>query len=193
MISTLLLLFVLQISPTKAQPSAPDSIAILKTSKGDIRLKLFRDRAPATVDNFIGLAKGTKDWKDVATGKQQRDRPFYRDLIFHRIHPDLGIVTGDPWGSGHGWPGYTISREEQPDMRFDRPYLVGLSMIPGKPNSGGSQFFITTKAQPDFDGKYPIFAEVISGFDVVKQISRERRDAMMKPIKDIILKDVIIE
>ena len=191
--SLIFLLFIATSIPTFGQKAAPDSYAVLKTSMGNIRIKLYRDQAPDTVTNFVGLAKGIKDFKDVRTGKTQTKTAFYKNLIFHRTHPKLGISTGCPWGTGHGWPGFTIAQELQPEMKFDRPFLVGMSAIPKQPNSAGSQFFITTEAMPHINGKYAIFGEVIEGFEVVKKISKVRHDAMMKPIKDVLLKETIIE
>ena len=121
------------------------------------------------------------------------DKPFYNGLIFHKVHPQLGIQTGCPWGNGKGWPGYTIEDETSNKLTFDRPYLVGMAKIQGQNNSAGSQFFITTQKSPHLDGQYTVFGEVVTGQEIVKEISRAARDSMMKPVSPIILKEVIIE
>ena len=144
---TLILVFTTQ---TLAQQKLPDSTAILKTNLGEIRIKLRADIAPNTVTHFSDLAKGNKEFRDAISGRTIANTPFYKKLTFHRIHPKLGIFTGCQWGTGHGWPGSTIPFEKQPDsIKFDRPFLAGFSTIPGRPNTGGSQFFITTKPQPE--------------------------------------------
>lgn len=176
-----------------AELSTPHTYAVLKTSQGDIRLKLYNRDSPKTVENFVGLAKGVKVFRDAHTGKKVRDRPFYTNMIFHKIHPDLGIQTGCPWGTGKGWPGFTIEDETNNKITFDRPYLLAMAKINNQTSSAGSQFFITTKKAPHLNGKYTIFGEVVSGHNIVVNISKAPRDSMMKPLKPIKLNEVIIE
>lgn len=189
------LIIILLFFPTLswAQLSAPHSYAVLKTNKGDIRLKLYNRESPKTVENFIGLAKGIKEYRNATTGKKVNGVPFYNGQVFHKVHPDLGIQTGCPWGNGKGWPGYTIEDETDNKLVFDRPYLLAMAKIPDRTKSAGSQFFITTKKASHLDGKYTIFGEVVTGQEIVKSISREPRDAMMKPLSKITLDEVIIE
>ncbi|HYT25133.1 MAG TPA: peptidylprolyl isomerase, partial [Actinomycetota bacterium] len=98
--------------------------ATLKTSKGDIRVALFPDTAPRTVENFVGLATGTRTWKDPRTGAEQR-RPLYDGTIFHRVIPQFMVQGGDPLGTGTGGPGYKFADEVAGPRRFDRPgYLA---------------------------------------------------------------------
>ena len=176
-----------------AQLSAPHSFAVLKTSKGDIRVKLYNRDSPKTVENFVNLAKGLQTYRDASTGKKMKNTPFYKDLLFHKVHPDLGIQTGCPWGNGKGWPGYTIEDETNNKLTFDRPYLMAMSKISEKKDSAGSQFFITTKRANHLNGKYTIFGEVVTGQEVVLNISKAPRDSMMKPISPIKLIEVLIE
>lgn len=187
-----LISFVL-VGSLSAQESLPNNFAVIKTSMGDIRVKLYNNTAPKTVNNFVGLSKGTLPYKDANTGKKVANKAFYKDMIFHKIHPTLGIQTGCPWGTGKGWPGFTIKDEINRKLKFDRPFLVAMAKIDRQPDSAGSQFFITTKAQPHLDGQYTIFGEVVSGYDVVKQISRQPRDAMMKPLNPIKMSEIVIE
>src|SRR5512142_373202 len=109
---------------------ANDIYAAFDTTEGSFKAKLFADRAPKTVDNFVSLAEGTK------TGK-----PFYDGTIFHRVIPDFMIQGGDPTGTGRGGPGYQFADEFHTDLQFNRPYL--LAMANAGPGTNGSQFFIT--------------------------------------------------
>jgi peptidyl-prolyl cis-trans isomerase A (cyclophilin A) len=175
-----------------AEDNALFSFVTLKTSMGDIRLKLYKKEAPRTVENFIGLATGSKTFRDVKTGKKVKETPFYKNMIFHKVHPELGIQTGCPWGNGKGWPGYTI-KEETNELKFDRPYLVSMSKISNNDNSSGSQFFITTKEEPHLNENYSVFGEVETGQEIVRKISQVPRDAMMKPLTPIKLIEITVE
>lgn len=132
--------------------------AIIKTSKGDINLELFPDKAPLTVANFVGLATGEKDWKDPKTGETITDTPLYQNLTFHRVIDDFMIQGGDPLGTGTGGPGYTFEDEIDPSLKFDKPGI--LAMANAGPNTNGSQFFITHVPTPHLNGKHTIFGEV---------------------------------
>lgn len=132
-------------APATKTPAAPP-IAILHTTAGDMKCELFPDKAPKTVENFIGLATGTKDWTDPATGQVEHNRPLYDGVIFHRVIPGFMIQGGDPLGNGTGGPGYHFDDELLPDLLFDKPGR--LAMANSGPNTNGSQFFITEKEQP---------------------------------------------
>ena len=120
--------------------------AIFVTSMGTFIVELYEKRAPRTVANFIGLATGTKDWKDPHTGKIQKGKPFYDGLIFHRVIPNFMIQGGCPLGKGTGGPGYKFADEFHPDLRHTGPGI--LSMANSGPDTNGSQFFVTHKATP---------------------------------------------
>ncbi len=124
--------------------------AIIETSMGNIVIELYEKYAPKTVANFVGLATGTKKWKDPKTGKWVK-RPFYNGLIFHRVIPNFMIQTGCPLGNGTGGPGYKFADEFPPQLKHDKPGVV--SMANAGPNTNGSQFFITHKATPWLDPK----------------------------------------
>ncbi len=192
MLRLLICLFILFPARGFAQGNALFAFATLKTSLGDIRLKLYKKEAPNYVENFVGLSTGEKQFRDVRSGKKIKDTPFYQDMIFHKVHPELGIQTGCPWGNGKGWPGYTI-KDEKNGLKFDKPYLVGMARISDDENSVGSQFFITTSKSPHLDERYTVMGEVDKGFAVVDKISRVPRDAMMKPLSKVELKRIIIE
>jgi cyclophilin family peptidyl-prolyl cis-trans isomerase len=129
--------------------------ATFRTEKGPIRIKLFADKAPETVNNFVFLAK----------------EGFFDGTAFHRVIKDFMVQGGDPTGTGAGGPGYRIRDEFHPDLRHDRPGI--LSMANAGPNTGGSQFFITHTATPWLDGRHAVFGEVVEGMDTVYAI-RER-------------------
>lgn len=187
-----LLLILSLASPVQGQDNALFAFVTIKTSLGDIRVKLYKKDAPRTVDNFLQLALGRKSYRNAKTGKKVKDLPFYKDMVFHKIHPDLAIQTGCPWGTGKGWPGFTM-KEERNELRFDRPFLMGMSKIQGDPNSVGSQFFITTVAAPHLDKDHTVIGEVIQGEDVVRLISQQKRDAMMKPLQPIKMIEVVVD
>jgi peptidyl-prolyl cis-trans isomerase A (cyclophilin A) len=163
--------------------------AIFETTQGTFKIKLFADKAPKTVENFVGLAEGTKEFTDPKTGKQTK-RPFYDGLIFHRVIPNFMVQGGCPLGTGTGGPGYKFEDEIARDLKHDKPGK--LSMANAGPNTNGSQFFITVAATPWLDGKHAIFGEVSENYDLVKQISEVRTGANDKPAEPIIIKHVKI-
>src|ERR687896_2760041 len=127
------------------------TFANFKTSEGDFKVRLFDDKAPKTVANFVGLAEGSKEFTDPKT-RQKTARPFYDGLIFHRVIDGFMIQGGDPLGTGTGGPGYEFADEFDPGLRFDRPYL--LAMANAGPGTNGSQFFITVSAQPHLNDRH---------------------------------------
>jgi peptidyl-prolyl cis-trans isomerase A (cyclophilin A) len=163
--------------------------ATLKTSMGDIVIQLFDDKAPKTVANFVGLASGTKEWTDPKTGEKVK-RPLYNGTIFHRVIPGFMIQGGDPLGNGTGGPGYKFEDEFNPELRHNKAGI--LSMANAGPNTNGSQFFITHQATPQLDGRHSVFGEVVKGQEVVIAIGAVPRDLRDRPIKDVVLKEVII-
>ena len=168
----------------------PHTYATLETSKGPIRVRLFPDTAPKTVENFVGLATGTKASRDPATGTEQH-KPFYDGTVFHRVIPDFMIQGGDPLGNGRGGPGYQFEDEVGGPHRFDRPGY--LAMANAGPNTNGSQFFITQVPTPWLDGKHTIFGEVVEGMDVVDAIAAAERGPGDRPVEDLRLERVVIE
>ena len=164
--------------------------AIFETSQGNIVIKLFDKEAPKTVENFVGLAEGTKEFTNEKTGKREK-RPFYDGLIFHRVIPDFMIQGGCPHGSGMGGPGYKFADEFHPSLKHSKPGK--LSMANSGPNTNGSQFFITVAATPHLDNRHTIFGEVIEGQDVANKISGVPRDRSDRPNTPVTISHVKIE
>jgi peptidyl-prolyl cis-trans isomerase A (cyclophilin A) len=132
-----------------------DLQATLKTTMGDIKINLFPNHAPATVENFVGLAEGTKDYSDDAGRSGVK---YYDGLGFHRVIADFMLQGGCPLGTGTGGPGYTFKDEFHPELNFGKPYL--LAMANAGPGTNGSQFFITVAATPWLNNRHTIFGEV---------------------------------
>jgi peptidyl-prolyl cis-trans isomerase A (cyclophilin A) len=173
----------------QAQEKKGPVYATLKTSMGDIVIQLFEDKAPKTVANFIELATGAKEWTDPKTGEKVK-RSLYNGTIFHRVIPGFMIQGGDPLGNGTGGPGYRFEDEFNPDLKHSKPGT--LSMANAGPNTNGSQFFITNKATPWLDGKHSVFGEVVKGQNVVDAIANVPRDLRDKPMKDVVIQEVVI-
>ena len=163
--------------------------ATFKTSLGDIVVHLFEDKAPKTVENFVGLATGTKEWTDPKTGQKVK-RPLYNGTIFHRVIPNFMIQGGDPLGTGRGGPGYRFADEFHPELRHNKPGI--LSMANAGPNTNGSQFFITLAPTPHLDNRHSVFGEVVKGQDVVVAIGNVPRGPADRPQKDVVLQEVVI-
>ena len=163
--------------------------ATFKTSMGDIVILLFDDKAPKTVANFVGLASGTREWIDPKSGEKVK-RPLYNGTIFHRVIPGFMIQGGDPVGNGTGGPGYRFEDEFHPDLKHNKAGI--LSMANAGPNTNGSQFFITHQPTPNLDGRHSVFGEVVKGQEVVIAIGAVQRDPRDRPIKDVVLKEIVI-
>jgi peptidyl-prolyl cis-trans isomerase A (cyclophilin A) len=164
--------------------------ATLTTTQGTVTVRLFPDHAPKTVRNFVELAEGGREWIDPRTGARSKGK-LYDGTIFHRVIAGFMIQGGDPLGQGTGGPGYEFDDEIHPDLRFDKPYL--LAMANAGPGTNGSQFFITTGSTPWLNGRHTIFGEVISGADVVENISRVQTRPGDRPVTDVVLQSVTIQ
>ncbi len=136
-------------------------VATFKTEKGDIRVQLFADKAPVTVNNFVFLARDG----------------YYDNTTFHRVLQEFMAQGGDPTGTGGGGPGYQFEDEFHPDLSFDQPGL--LAMANSGPDTNGSQFFLTFVPTPHLNGKHTIFGKVVGGMDVL--LSLRLRDPQAQP------------
>jgi peptidyl-prolyl cis-trans isomerase A (cyclophilin A) len=169
---------------------AAGTYAIFETSQGNIAVKLLEKEAPKTVENFIGLAEGTKEFTDERTGKKER-KPFYDGLIFHRVIPQFMIQGGCPAGNGMGGPGYKFGDEFHPSLKHSK--AGKLSMANAGPGTNGSQFFITVAATPHLDNRHTIFGEVVEGQDVAEKISKVPRDGSDRPRTPVMIQKLRIE
>jgi peptidyl-prolyl cis-trans isomerase A (cyclophilin A) len=169
---------------------APGTYAVFDTSQGTIVCRLFEKEAPQTVANFIGLAEGTKEFKDARSGEKVK-RPFYDGLVFHRVIPKFMIQGGCPLGTGTGDPGYRFADEFHPSLRHDKPGK--LSMANAGPGTNGSQFFITVAPTPWLDNKHAIFGEVVEGMDLAVKISELPTGGGDKPKVPVVVKSLKIE
>ena len=150
-------------------------IAEFKTNMGNFKVELFNDKAPLTVGNFMKLV----------------DKGFYSGLIFHRVIPNFMIQTGCPQGTGYGGPGYTIQDEFDPSLKHDSEGILSMANT-GRPNTGGSQFFITVAPTPWLDKRHAIFGKVIEGMDIVESISKAEVDRYDKPLQDVVINTITI-
>lgn len=171
--------------PPVHHAAAGQPTAIIETSVGNMTCTLFPDKAPIGVENFIGLATGTKDWKTVR-GVTKHGVPLYDGTIFHRVIPGFMIQGGDPAGDGTGDPGYKFKNEVSSDLLFDKPGR--LAYANAGPNTNGSQFFITEVATPHLNGSYTIFGQCDAAtVALVKEIAHmatdPSNDRPFRPVK----------
>lgn len=146
--------------------------AVMETTSGPLRCRLFESQAPRTVANFVGLALGVRPSQDPETGTWSTRR-YYDGSEFHRVIEGFMIQGGDPTGTGMGGAGYVIVDEFAPSLRHDRAGL--LSMANRGPGTGSSQFFVTLAPTPHLDGKHTIFGQCDeSSVDVAEQIASTR-------------------
>ncbi|QSQ15578.1 peptidylprolyl isomerase [Myxococcus landrumensis] len=169
--------------------SGKDVYATLKTSQGDIIVRLFSKDAPKTVTNFVGLASGEKEWTDPKSGAKSR-KALYDGTVFHRVIPGFMIQGGDPTGTGSGDPGYRFEDEFQSGRTFDKPGL--LAMANRGPGTNGSQFFITTGTPDHLTNRHTIFGEVVKGYEVVEKIGGVARDNRDRPQTPVVLTRVVL-
>lgn len=176
--------------------------ATIHTSAGDIRVELYENHAPRTVENFVGLAQGTVEWTDPKTGAPRTD-PLYKDVVFHRVIPDFMIQGGDPLGNGRGGPGYQFDDEIHPELTFSEPYLLAmanagkqLNPVTGKVGgTNGSQFFISVAATTWLNGKHTIFGKVAddASRQVVDAIATTPTRPGDRPVQDVTITSITVE
>ena len=170
-----------------------DLKATLKTNLGDIAIDLFPNHAPKTVDNFVGLAEGTKDYTDDTGRSGER---YYDGLVFHRVIPGFMIQGGCPLGEGFGGPGFQFDDEISPDHNFNQPYMLAMANAGKRMGKGtnGSQFFITVDATTWLQGKHTIFGQVAdqSSRDVVDAIAAVETGRNDKPVEPVVIERVSV-
>jgi peptidyl-prolyl cis-trans isomerase A (cyclophilin A) len=170
----------------------PGVYARFDTTEGSFTIRLFDKEAPQTVANFVGLAEGTKEWKDPVTG-EKKTAPFYDGVVFHRVINGFMIQGGDPRGNGMGGPGYQFKDEFHPELAFTKPYL--LAMANAGPGTNGSQFFITVGKTPHLNMRHTIFGEVADGpsREVVDAIASTPTDGGDRPREDVVVESITVE
>lgn len=179
---------------TAGLPETGALVATIKTSQGNLTCRLFDDKAPNTVANFVGLARGVRPWRE--PGGAWVKRPAYDGTTFHRVIRGFMIQGGDPKGTGTGEPGYTIPDELWAGAKHDRAGL--LCMANRGPDTNGAQFFITDAAAPHLDGSahgrrnaYTIFGEC-APLAVVHAIARVPTGPSDRPTSDVVISAIEI-
>ncbi|MFE7529545.1 peptidylprolyl isomerase [Kitasatospora sp. NPDC057542] len=171
--------------------------ATIKTNYGNIRIKLFPNHAPKTVQNFVGLADGTREWTDPRTGLPGQG-PLYNGVVFHRVISGFMIQGGDPTGTGTGGPGYEFDDEIHPVLQFTKPYLLAMANAGKRKGRGtnGSQFFITVASATWLNREHTIFGEVADAasrkvVDRIATTSTERKTN--RPLQDVVISEIVVE
>ena len=159
--------------------------AEIVTNKGTMVAKLFYEKTPVTVANFIALAEGVHPM----VGEEYKNKKYYDSTVFHRVIDKFMIQGGDPTATGSGNPGYRFDDEFHPDLRHSKPGI--LSMANSGPGTNGSQFFITEVPTPHLDFRHAVFGELVEGMDVLDSISNVKTDRD-KPIEDVVIEHVNI-
>ncbi len=168
-------------------PDLEDGVyAEFKTNMGTFVAKLYNEKTPLTVANFIELAEGTHQMMDSSFA----GKPYYNGLTFHRVMEDFMIQGGDPLANGRGGPGYTFPDEFVDDLKHDRKGI--LSMANGGPDMNGSQFFVTVKPTPWLNNRHSVFGEIVIGQAVVDSISVTDTDSSDKPLDVVVMEEVNI-
>ncbi|MEJ2585281.1 MAG: peptidylprolyl isomerase [Robiginitalea sp.] len=160
--------------------------AEMKTSKGDMIIRLEKEKTPVTVANFVSLAEGNNPF----VSDQYKGKPYYNGLIFHRVIPDFMIQGGDPTGTGSGSPGYRFKDEIDPSLTHSGKGI--LSMANSGPKTNGSQFFITHKETPWLNGRHTVFGQVVVGLDVIDSIAQVPTGPQDRPLDSVVMEEVKI-
>jgi peptidyl-prolyl cis-trans isomerase A (cyclophilin A) len=181
--------FTLEEATRGLSPAKGTLHATIVTGFGDLECDLFDDKAPLTVANFVGLARGLRPWKDPRSGQWSK-KPFYDGLTFHRVIPGFVIQGGDIRGDGTGDPGFMLQSESDNGLLFDRAGLLAMAMRGAETN--GSQFFVTEMEKiPHLDHRATIFG-ACAPLDVVRKLARATRDDRNRPLAPLYIKKVKI-
>ena len=160
------------------------------TNYGPFVVSLMPDHAPKTVENFVGLVQGSKEWTDPRDGISKTE-PLYPGTVFHRVIAGFMIQGGDPTGTGTGGPGYRFEDECPPGgPTFNEPGR--LAMANAGPGTNGCQFFLTVADAPWLNGRHTIFGQVIEGYEVVEAISKLRTGPHDRPVDEVVIERVEI-
>lgn len=184
-----LILATAAILPAQQKGRKPGLYAIIDTSMGTFVCELYEKSAPLAVENFVGLAQGTKEW--LTPKGDMVKKPFYNGITFHRVIKGFMIQAGDISGKGNFQYVINFRDEILPSLKFDRPGVLAMANY-GK-NTNGTQFFVTIAPQPHLNGKHTIFGRVVEALDVVQKISEVPVGPAKKPAKDVIINKIAIE
>jgi peptidyl-prolyl cis-trans isomerase A (cyclophilin A) len=190
---TLIYTLALIVSTSLLGAAQAEPTAIIHTTAGDLSCTLLPKVAPIGVENFIGLANGTKDWTSPVTHAKKHGVPLYDGTIFHRVIPEFMIQGGDPLGTGTGDPGYKFKNETSSAVKFDRPGR--LAYANAGPDTNGSQFFITEVPYPSLNGGYTIFGQCDkAAVELVKKIARMASDSSTnRPVNPVKITHIEIQ
>jgi peptidyl-prolyl cis-trans isomerase A (cyclophilin A) len=177
-------------TPPASAKHGPGVYARIATNHGEMLARLFDKEAPKTVENFVMLAEGKKQWMNPRSRSMVR-RPYYNNLTFHRIIPRFMIQGGDPEGTGMGGPGFTFADEFHPKLRHGKAGI--LSMANAGPNTNGGQFFITLAPTPHLNDRHSVFGELVEGTDTLMAIGKVPTGANDKPVEAVVIKTIKIE
>jgi cyclophilin family peptidyl-prolyl cis-trans isomerase len=172
-------------------PDPTGPTAVIETTMGTLTCKLFDKEAPVGVANFVGLAEGTKEWKNPATHVEMHGKKFYDGLSFRRVIPDFMIQNADLPGdaSGDGDIGFHFANEIVPGLNFDRPGR--LAYANAGPNTNESEFFVTEAPNHRLDGNYTIFGQCDdASVKVAAAIARVPRDDKNRPLKPVVIRRI---
>ena len=178
-------------SKPSASKHGPGVYAHITTNHGTMVARLFDKDAPKTVENFVALAEGKKQWRNPRTNTMVR-RPYFNNLTFHRIIPGFMIQGGDPEGTGVGGPGFTFEDEFNPKLRHSKAGI--LSMANRGPDTNGGQFFITLVPTPHLNDRHSVFGELVEGTDTLGAIAKVPTNGKAgMPLEPVVIKSVRIE
>ena len=150
--------------------------------------KLFYDKVPVTVANFVALAEGNHPM----AAEQFQGKRFYDSLTFHRVMDKFMIQGGDPQGDGRGTPGFRFAADFSPELKHDKPGILSMANAGGI-KTNGSQFFVTLAPTPHLDGRHSVFGKVTNGMDVVDEIGSVKTGPMDDPVEPVVMEKVTIQ
>lgn len=162
--------------------------ATIVTNLGSFTVSLMPEHAPKTVENFVGLATGTKEWQD-PRDRTTKTEPLYDGTVFHRVIDGFMVQAGDPMGTGTGGPGYQFA-DEVPSNGPTFNQAGRLAMANAGPNTNGSQFFVTVAETPWLNGRHTIFGQVTEGYDVIERIAKVATGPQDRPVEDIVIERI---
>ncbi|MAQ15016.1 MAG: hypothetical protein CMN30_09515 [Sandaracinus sp.] len=175
----------------EGMPTDGQLVAEITMSMGTVFCDLFAEKAPRTVANFIGLARGKRPWWDPEVGQWRRNKPYYDGTLIHRVLPDYLIQGGDRLGDGTGRPGFTVAHEDHDRNRHDEAGV--LAMASHGPGENGAQFFITDGNASDLnvENQYTVFGHC-ENLPIVERVARVPQGEENRPLTPVRIERVLI-